>query len=599
MVIAFYMAFMLALGPLYRKFSSTASDFFRGGGGMLWWLVGSSGFMVTFTAWSFTGGAAKAYETGTFFMLLFLCNCAALVFTYFFTAARYRRMRIITIVEAVRKRFGPANEQVFTWLPVPFFVVFGGISLYTIGIFMGVVFNASLPVVIIVLGAIVTGMAIFGGSWAVVASDFLQMLVVLSITVFMTFLVLAHADIGGLSGLLDQMPAYVFDWTEFDRPWIIVFFALTLLFNQVIQMNSIMQGAAKYVYCKNGPDAKRATVLQIVGFTLLSPVWMIPALAAIVFFPDLASLYPELNNPNEAAYVATAILLLPPGLMGLLVGGMFAATMSSMDTGLNRSAGIIVRNFYLPLINPEVSEARQILLGRIITAVFGCLMIFMGLFFNTLQSLPLFDLILLTSAAIGIPMATPMFLGIFDRKAPSWAAWSTTAVGLAVSIVLFPILQGEGAGARLQAFFGADPPLRPQEVADLRLAITTLVMLVVTIGWYFGCRLFSHLRPQAEVDRVDAFFEEMATPIDMAAEHAHSFETDQRQYKTISGACLLYGGFISLLALLPNTGLGRIGFLFCGGLVLLVGLALLWAGRAQKRPPWDPAAKGADAEGRP
>ena len=90
LMIGFYLVFMLALGPVYKRFSKTASNYFFGGGGMLCWVVGAS----TFSAWSFTGGAAKAYETGTFFLLLFLCNLVGLFFTYFVTAKRFRQMRI-------------------------------------------------------------------------------------------------------------------------------------------------------------------------------------------------------------------------------------------------------------------------------------------------------------------------------------------------------------------------------------------------------------------------------------------------------------------------------------------------------------------------
>ena len=95
-VIGVYFVFMLSLGPIYKGFSKTASDYFRGGGGMLWWVVGSSAFMTTFSAWSFTGGAAKAYETGTFFLVIFACNILSLIFCFFFVVAKYRQMRILS-----------------------------------------------------------------------------------------------------------------------------------------------------------------------------------------------------------------------------------------------------------------------------------------------------------------------------------------------------------------------------------------------------------------------------------------------------------------------------------------------------------------------
>ena len=44
-VIAIYLCFIACLGPIFSKFSKNSSDFFRGGGNMLWWMVGAMAFM--------------------------------------------------------------------------------------------------------------------------------------------------------------------------------------------------------------------------------------------------------------------------------------------------------------------------------------------------------------------------------------------------------------------------------------------------------------------------------------------------------------------------------------------------------------------------
>ncbi|MDF7808491.1 hypothetical protein P4E94_13650 [Pontiellaceae bacterium B12219] len=206
-VIGVYLVFMLSLGPIYKSFNKTASDFFRGGGGMLWWVVGASAFMTQFSAWSFTGGAAKAYETGTFFLILFACNTVSALFTLFFTAHRFRQMRVITAVEAIRNRFGNASEQIFTWLPLLFMILFGGVALYTISVFMSGVFGAPMMLIIFVLGAVMIVMTLLGGSWAATAGDFVQMILVLTITIIMAALTLGHEKIGGLGGMIEKMPA--------------------------------------------------------------------------------------------------------------------------------------------------------------------------------------------------------------------------------------------------------------------------------------------------------------------------------------------------------------------------------------------------------
>ena len=63
-VIGFYFVFILTVSWCFRRFVSNVSDYFRGGGKALWWMVGGSAFMVQFSAWTFTGAASKAYSDG-------------------------------------------------------------------------------------------------------------------------------------------------------------------------------------------------------------------------------------------------------------------------------------------------------------------------------------------------------------------------------------------------------------------------------------------------------------------------------------------------------------------------------------------------------
>ncbi|MDP4644861.1 MAG: hypothetical protein NWS71_10530, partial [Opitutales bacterium] len=399
-VIGVYLAFMFSLGPIYKSFSKTASDFFRGGGGMLWWVVGCSAFMTTFSAWSFTGGAAKAYETGTFFLILFICNIFALIVCLLFTAAKFRQMRVVTAVEGIRKRYGKTSEQVYTWLPIVFQSFMGGVMLYTVSVFMAGVFDVNMTVIIIALGLVMISMTLFGGSWAATAGDFVQMLVVLTITISMAVLTLNHDSIGGFSGLIEKLPEKHFQWTQFARPWVIVFFSVTLLINQITMMNSMLTGAARYVFVKDGIDARKAVCISIAGFLILAPIWMIPALGSAVLFPDLSEQFSRLNNPNEAAYVAIAMELLPQGLLGLLVCGIFAASLTSMNSLLNVYSGTFVRNFYIQIVNPKATEAKQILVGRIFILIYGGVWIAVALLFKDVKSLELFDLILLATASI-------------------------------------------------------------------------------------------------------------------------------------------------------------------------------------------------------
>lgn len=59
---------------------------------------------------------------------------------------------------------------------------------------------------------------------------------------------------------------------------------------------------------------------------------------------DLAAQYPEAGSKAaDFAYLYFVQEYMPIGMVGLLIAAMFAATMSSMDSGLNRNSGIFVK----------------------------------------------------------------------------------------------------------------------------------------------------------------------------------------------------------------------------------------------------------------
>ncbi len=618
LVIAFYLAFMLALGPVFKSFSKNASDFFRGGGNMTWWIATASIFMTGFSAWTYTGAAGKIYQTGFFFLTLTIANFFGAVFTVFFTAHKFRQMRVITGNEAVRNRYGKVNEQVMTWLPMPFNMLFGGISLYTIAQFMSCAFvnelsvlhdsawgrmcasiglDGSIVFLIVILSLVIVIMTMLGGSWAATAGDFVQMLMLIAVSIAVAVLILYKTDIvlpngtaadpiGGFTGLFKK----VFQNPELTniknmcRWWIFVPYLITLILNQTILQNSLTAGAAKFVFVKTGRDARAISAIAWLAAIPHTLIFMIPALACAVLISgaDLSAIYPRLDNPQEGAYIQIARMVLPHGLLGLLICAIFAATLTSMNSGLNATSGSIIRNIYLPLINPKATETRQVWLGRVFTVVLGVIYALVAIFFSTIKTLPLYELILIAATSTGIPQAVPLMLGMFNKKAPDYAAWSTLAVGFGTSILLRFILTTNNLIAMTNKF--VEVPLTKSEINDLNLALTTGILIGVCFIWYYLCVFMAKKRNAEDEARVEQFFETMNTPIDPAKEGSHeAYNSDARQFDVIGKLCLVYG--ISILALLvfDNALGGKIAILCCGLSITAIGAWLIYCGIRKKK----------------
>lgn len=438
--IAFYFLFIVGVGVYFARRSKNTSDYFRAGGVLPWWVTGASTWMMSFSAWTFTGAAAKMYESGPYVFGLYFSIIIPWCILFFFTSHRFRRMQVVTPLEAVRLRFGKTSQVFFTWSRLPFMLIFGGISLNAIAVFMAGVFQTDVRFVIIGMGIIITTVALLGGSFGVAASDFVQMFLIVLVTVAVSFLALRLPEIGGISGMLEKAPKQHYDWSGLARPDFILLWFVALVVTKTFEENAIDK-SAKYLMARDDRNARLTLVIPMLGAIFGPLLWLVPPTVAAIKHPDMGSLFPTLKVPHEAAFLQTAADVLPQGMLGLLVCGIFAATMTSMDAGLNQGAGIFVRNFYLPVINPDCPERKLLVVSKLSTAACGIVMMAFGLMSEVLRNSNLFDLVNQVAVSLGVPISIPLFLGLFWKKTPSWAAWSTVLVGLVASLSLNAVMK--------------------------------------------------------------------------------------------------------------------------------------------------------------
>ena len=572
-IISFYLVFMLAIGLVFRRMSKDTSDYFRAGGAMPWWLTGASAWIFSFSAWTFTGAAGKVYESGPLVLIVFYATVFALCVAFAVTCLRFRRMRVITWMEAVRLRYGAFTEQFYTWIKLPLLLLFSGVGLNAIGVFMSAVFKIDMSIMLVVLGIVVTLVAFAGGSWAVLASDFVQAFLIVTITLTTAIMVLARPEIGGLHGLIAKVPAGHFHWGELARPEIILIWLIGNLWLKFSDENN-MERSTMYLMTRSDKDARRMVLIPLIG-TIIGPlIWFIPSMAATIMHPNLAAEFPALKQPHEAAFLAVAMDVMPQGLLGLLLSAMLGATVTSMDAGLNKNVGIAIRSLYKPVFKPGASEKHLLVAGKICTLIFGAIIIVLALFINSIRQTNLFDFVNQLAANLLMPLALPLIYGLFYKRTPGWSAWSTALVAGAASWLLGKYVTPE----LVQQWMGWQKPLTGDETTYLKLAVTTLGGTVIAgSAWYFFTSLFYKSAPVGEQERIEHFFTNLSTPVDK-----HGVGGVQSSvYKLLGALCLVYGVFILALMFIPNRFSGRLAFLFCGGVMFSAGVAL-WVAAKRK-----------------
>jgi SSS family transporter len=572
LVIIGYLVLIAMVGIVFRTFSSDTDDYFKSGSKGSWWLVGSSAFMSAFSAWTFTGAAGVAYESGFSVMIIFLGNALGFFLNFLFLGPWLRQMRVTTFPEAISKRFGERTRIFYALYEVPIRILYSAMALYGLGIFCSAVFGYNIYQVVLVCGVVVLFYSATGGRWAVMATDFLQGLILIPLTLIIAWLCLR--ELGGLNGMFEEIEAQgltedfkmVNSATLFGGAYTWGW-ASAMVTKGFLVFNSMYAGP-RYFSVKDGREARKAAILASVLFLVGGLVWFLPPITArLLYSEEVMAL--AISKPAEAAYAIASIKLLPAGLIGLIVVAILTATMSSMDTGLNTNVAILIKDIYPKLSQnfkwKPKKETELLRYGRIYTLLMGVVIILLALYLAQQKGKGIFEIMLDVGALLMSPIQIPLMWGLFIRRTPTWAALLSIGCGLTVSILAFldvPLSHfgfAEGTEWTFQfKFFG--------------------VLVAGSLG-FLASIPFAPPKGSAHRNMVDIFISTMKTPIDFETEVGEG--NDLAQLKVIGRFGLAIAVFIGGMLIIPNPAEGRVAI---AALALIIGsVSLLMVGAGSRR----------------
>jgi Na+/proline symporter len=347
---------------------------------------------------------------------------------------------------------------------------------------------------------------------------------------------------------------------NFTAPWVLA--STIVLLCDRLSLNA----APRYFSCRDGRHASGAGWLVAGLMAASTLVFFLPPMVARILYSDAVAAA-SVPQPAEASYAVASMQLLPEALMGLMVVAIFSATLSTMDSGLNLFAAVFAKNIYPAYRRwrgqPPVEGAALVRVGESLTLLSGCAIIGIACYFAAAKGKGAFDLMLELGALLGLPMSTPLVLGLFTPRAPRRAAVWSMLSALVVSFVGYL----SGRVDVLNDLIGT-------WTYDQKVFAT----LLTGVAGYFA----AYVAKDSEEDRARTaeFYRRMRTPVDFEREVGS--RPGQRSQGWILGwFSLATGAAVSLLAF-PTAGWqwnGKLGVLAIAGFQMLVGAVLLWTGR--------------------
>jgi SSS family solute:Na+ symporter len=568
LIIGVYLLFLLSIGFVFQRLNKGDSDFFRAGCRGSWWLVGMSILMSGISTQTFIANAGVAYRSGLSIWWVYIVNAICYVALFMGIAAWYRQARVTTFAEMVRERYGPAFQQFFTYWGIIMMAVLGALGLFQLSLFMATIFLFPVQLVIVGVGVVVLIYSILGGNWAILAADFLQGLVLLSMAVLLALLSLWA--VGGVDGFLESMRSLGlqndFSMITKDDPSG-NYGILWLVGVGVIQVYAVLgiMGGQRYFSCKDGTHARKAALFASIMMLVGMVVFFLPPMVARLLFDAEIQLL-NVPNPTDAAYAFMSMQLLPNGFVPLMAVAMFSAQMSTLDTALNANSAIFVKNAYPALMRlfgrfPNEDPRFQLRLGRIFTAGLGFLLVAIALLISRANQVTgVFELFIQMVGLIMVPMLLPLFLGIFIRGTPMWSGWATFSAALLTSFSFFI--------------------LRKMDLWVVSPHVSVIITSLVGIAVFFVSIPFFRYASAEEKATINTFFKRTRTPVDFKAEIGEG--NDRQQMRMIGMLALLLGAFIAFFLFFSNELNGRLQIAAVAAAVGGMGAFLLVTSRCHR-----------------
>ncbi len=459
-VIVAYLLIMLYMGLKIARKQRSTEDFFVGGRDLPAWAVGISLFASVMSTILYLGQPGEMFRTGLSFLTRNIPLPLILIVVCFVWIPFFMRLRLTSAYEYLERRFNysvRALAAIFCLL-----LIFGWISVVVLTASMALVEISRIEEILPFINdadsavyAVILGVGTFsifyttlGGIRAVIWTDVIQFFVLLTGALF-TMGAVAWMTGSNVSDWIEVSQTYKheevqwFDWDVRNRSTVFAI-SLSLFMWMVCTHGANQMAMQRYFTVRNVKAARISYVISAVAALALGIILAGVGISLMYFIqqydlPASAGILSDIrsvrNVAQDSVFPQFISIYMPSGLRGLVVAALFAAAMSTIDSGANSASTILTVDF-IRRFDPK-SEAGQLELkrARIMTACMGVLVVGYTIALYELSKGS--DIISLAQKGFNCflgPLGALFVLGMFVKKATPIAVIPAFILGEIVGV---------------------------------------------------------------------------------------------------------------------------------------------------------------------
>ena len=366
-----YIVAITAFGTwLGRRHSGGVRGYFLGGKSVPWWAIASCIVATETSTLTFIGAPGTAYNSNfTFLQLVLGYVIGRLVVSVVFLPA-YFRGEIYTSYEILQRRFGGAVRATSSGIFLLSRTLGDGIRLHAAALVLAVAAGINEWWCILALGLAMILYTEEGGVVATIWTDSIQMFVYL-FGAIICFVAVARALPQGVSGALAQAAAagkldFINTAFDFREPFTLWAGVVGGMFLTLATHGTDHYLVQRFLVAKSQRDAQTGLILS--GFLVFAQFTLFLVLGILLW-----AFYGGRSFARADEILPTFVANeLPGGFTGLILAAIVAAALSP---SLNSMASATLRDFYVPYVEPEASEEKQLRLAKRFTVFWGILQI--------------------------------------------------------------------------------------------------------------------------------------------------------------------------------------------------------------------------------
>ena len=418
LIVVFYLLLLATFGWWSNRSNpEDTRDYFLGGNSMSLWVVAFSVLATTQSAATFLGGPDHGYRSNfTYVTASGIGGVVAAILVAKLFVPHFYALRVTTVYEFLGVRFGKPSMQSAGAVYLIGRLFASGSRLYLAAIAISMILFSNIhPSNIIVSAFLMMAVSflitVFGGIRSVIWSDLIQFLIytvsALTVLYFLFNLIpltapqmldaLKHAP-----GEMDKLRFLDFS-LDTSKPFnlLSIFTGMILLYIGNFGMDQ--DTTQRLLTCKDHHQGGNALIISsIVTVPVVFLFVMIGVLLHL--FYDRADLILSTGGELTQSFQGEKITVfmhfilnnMPSGLKGLVVVGVIAASISTINSSLNSMSSVIVQDFYRPWREKSnaLDEKHYVLAGRISMGIVGVGMFLMStlcLYWQRYTDMPLLE----------------------------------------------------------------------------------------------------------------------------------------------------------------------------------------------------------------